>query len=102
MSQYPYQYPAPSPLGYPSADPYASLLGAVKRAAIATFVVGGLSLLGALCFGGIGLAAPEEMLGPMVESAGDPNVTPGILRIGLVVIAILILVFSLVLLTLGF
>jgi hypothetical protein len=101
MSQYPYQYSNQPGIGYVPADPYASLLGPAKRAAVATFIVGSLSLLGAICFGGVGLAAPESMLGPMVEQSGDPNITPAIIRIVLIVIAVGVLLFSVALLVLG-
>jgi hypothetical protein len=96
MSQYPYHYP-----GYATPDPYAQLLGPARRAAITTFVVGGLALLGALCMGGLALAGPEEIIAGMIEGARQPEVTTGIMRLGLAIIAVVVLTYALVKLVLG-
>jgi hypothetical protein len=88
-------------MGYTAADPYASLLNRARGAAIATFIVGAIGLLGALCFGGFGLAGTEQMLGEMVRSTNDPNVTVSILRVMLVVMAVFALLYGIVTVVLG-
>jgi len=98
LSQWPYQPPGQVPQYYAyGSDP----LAAARRAAVMMFVMGGLMAVGALCFGGIGLAGPEQLLAQMVQQAGDAEVTTEIMRLGLLAVAVAATIGSVAMIVLG-
>jgi hypothetical protein len=106
MSQYPSPYSSPNPYSSPAQhpyqqDPYATNLGPAKLAGVATIVLGALALLGGVCIGLLGLAAPEEMVQRMIEKSGDPNESVAIMRVGFAVIGAIVLLYGIGSIVLG-
>ncbi len=90
---YPNQPPPGAPLWYPA--PQADPLAASRRAAVAGWVIGGLVLLGGLCVGILAAAGPQAFMEAFERSSGETNVPAEAMRIGLIVIAVLLVIFSL-------
>jgi hypothetical protein len=109
MTQSPYQPPYPPPPGgnYPTGfdyyqPPQSDPLTPARRASTTMYVVGGLMLLGAMCFGGIVALLPELMQNPQFSKAMSqtPGATPEMIKmalIGATVIAAIVGVATIVL-----
>jgi len=101
MTQYPNPYNAPPlPQGYWYFSQYA-LLAPARYASIFTLCVGGLILMGGVCFGLLGWLATDQIMEQMLQSAGDAAITTGMMRAGLIAFAVVAVLLSLALLALA-
>ncbi len=110
MSGFPSPYSTPNVTTAPNPyaaqhlyaqNPYAELLAPSRRAAIATFIVAAIVLLGGLCFGAM-VFMPDDVMEKMLQNSGQSEATPQIMRVGLVVLGVIGALAGIALGVLGF
>jgi hypothetical protein len=109
MSQYPSPYQPPTPQNPTLNDYYqpggGDVLGPNRWAAGMMFVVAAITLIGAFCCAGVGAMVPAMMADNPEKfaefNAQFPQVTPGMLRGAMIVLAVITLALAVAMIVLG-